>query len=117
MIPDYLLNADVEYFLEAEQPGKFGEPKQVFTFAGTGRGRLDMKSSNRNLHAGRYEETGRNYRLYVNLLPPSITEKHWIRAKANGYTVVGQIRSISYPGLMAHHSQLDVAEYTEQDLP
>lgn len=117
MIPDYLLNADVEYFIETETAGKFGEMKQVFTAAGASRGRLDMKGSNRNLHAGRYEETGRSYRLYTNLLPPGVTEKHWIRAVANGYTVVGQIRSISYPGLMAHHSQLDIAEYTEQDLP
>jgi hypothetical protein len=117
MIPAHLLNADIEYFLESETAGSFGELKQVFTPAGTGRGRLDMKSSTRNLHAGIYEETGRRYRMYVNELLPEITEKFWIRAKANGYTVLGQISSISYPGLMAHHIELDIAEYTYQDLP
>ena len=111
MIPAYLLNSTAEFYIETTVEGSFGEQVQVFTPAGSEPVRLNQNGSSRSLNAGRYEDTTKRFTLFVNRVPPNVTEKSWaVVSCPNNYVVTGQVESIRYPSTMNHHAELSFVQ-------
>lgn len=111
MIPAYLLNASAEFFTETNPAGTFGQPRKVLVSIGSARVRADQKSESRTVTTGSFEQRMRVFTLFTNELPPTITNKTWVQVTADsGYEFLAQVDSITYPGLMANHSELRIVE-------
>lgn len=104
MLPAYLLNSTALFYAESYTQGPFGEQIQSFAQVGEARVRLDQLSSNRSIHTDKQELTNKEFKMFSNSLPPGVNEKTWAKIVSDdGYEVTGQVSSINYPGLMAHH--------------
>lgn len=100
MIPPVLLNCLIRVYVQEHTKGTMSQPQIKIRQLFTAKGRCDLKSVRRegsDAHEMPYQA-----KVFVNG-GADIKPKHWIKVEGKTVSFLGQVVTVSHPGLMAHH--------------
>lgn len=105
-IPLRILNSQAEIFVETNTKGTMGQPVQSLQLVSIRACYCDLKTLQRD--DSPIEQTAQTARLYL-AGSVTLTTSSWIRVTSrSGRQFTGQVTSISEPGLVAHHTAVNL---------
>lgn len=104
MIPASLLNATVEILAETFAADEMGAPVGRLAVVATVRGRADQKSIQST--GDQYVKSATRYKIFING-NWNLDSTNWVRVTGNGATFLGQVATVSQPGVMGHHVEIE----------
>lgn len=104
MIPASLMNATVEILAETSTRDAMGAPVRVLAVTATVPGRADQKSINAT--GDEYVKSATRYKVFINGYW-ALDYTNWVRVTRAGHTFIGQVATVSQPGLMGHHTEIE----------
>lgn len=110
MIPDSLMNARVEIFVEENTKGSLGESKAFLKPYAVMRGRADENAISRS--TGDYHQSPKFLTVFING-DWDLTARYWLRVTKGRNSFLGQTVSCRNPGLMGHHVEVKIESRTD----
>ena len=104
MIPASLLNATVEILAEVSTADSMGAPVRVLKPVCTVSGRADQKSIQAT--GDEYVKSATRYKVFING-DWGLNYTNWVRVTGHGSTFLGQVATVSRPGWMGHHTEIE----------